>query len=1208
MTNIRIAIVVSSLLVGLGVFTVVSRTAWAQTGTGSVVGTARDAKQAVVPGAEVTVINEETNFAHTGVTNEVGIFKIGALPIGRYRATVEIKGFKKWVGTFELMAGQDVVINPVLEVGEITSVIEVTGASTPINTAGTEISNVKDFERIRDLPLNGRSISNLFDLTPGVEGGGNARVNGMKVGSLEITLDGTSLVDRFGGGIARIQPGLDIIQEFRIETVGSDARYSRPATVTMVTRSGTNDFHGSLFETHRNNTAGLVARRRDTAVNKDGSVNWPKLIRNEFGASAGGPVWLGKLYDGHDRTFWFFAYEGARQRESYYPYYPYTPTAAMWNGDLSNIIDSDGNKTTIYDPLTTDANGNRQAFPGNRIPASRISAIAKRLQKLTALPSNDSNPYVTWSNYETYQPMKTNADNFTTKVDHKLSTRDNLTARWTRSIRHYSVDGGVYGNPATAADGVGTSRNDAWVNNVSTTWTRTFSPRILSQFMVGVHRSNKTSGTLGDFTNWADQLGLPNPFGVSGWPTIWAGNFAFDGDNQKVEALTGIVAEENVSWNKGKHEIQFGARFRKEYNNVKEMQQAAGNHNFGGEWTGLYSPQDDSQLSFTGDGFADLLLGLPDYLANQYNRGFFYFRQNEVGLYVNDRWRITPRLTINMGLRWDKWTPYTEKYDRLDVVDINSIATKFEVVTPGSTKMEDIQGLPPSMLASYAKRGLTWTTADAIGYPSHLFRADNNNFGPRIGLAYQLNSKTVVRGGYGEYFWTMPLSQILQASRSNPPMNLNYENRPNDKNPTFNYTLISPPGENDYIGKATVDTVGVVDLPSGPQGGMIWDGRNWRDSRVQSWNFTVEREVMRDTSLRLSYLGQHGSGLEQRYSINQREGEYNYVARTKLLPPSNRELLRVNKDWNAAGLNKTGYSNSNGAQLEIERRFSKGLAFQFFYTYSRALNTTDSPGFSSGGSSINSAGAGGQVPEVGQIIGEPNLSYDQRLALVYFNSTTIPPHHVRYNGNFELPFGKGKRYLTDAHPVLNGFLGGWQVTFNGDWRSGLWLSPDTSLYSFGDPMISADQRPEFIWSGKRNRLWFRGWFDPTKATNVTGGDLAALVPVDRSQRVLRKVGSGFNNFVGQLLSNQTVRQTSITDMYNWSPRANIMGPGAWNTDLGIYKNFRFKEQATIRFKADFFNFFNHPNDVNPDALTGIQDLSRQTNDGRIIQFSLRIDW
>ena len=356
------------------------------------------------------------------------------LPLGQYRLTVELTGFKKWVGHFRRPGRAGHGGQPGPRGRRALGDRRGYGRCAVLNTVSSEIANVKDFERIRDLPLNGRSISNLFDLTPGVEGGGNARVNGLKVGSLEITLDGISLVDRFGGGIARIQPGLDTVQEFRIETTGSDARYSRPATVTLATRSGTNAVPRQRLrdasQQHRR-TGRPAARTLPVDARRDRRL-WPKLIRNEFGASAGGPVWLGKLYDGHDKTFWFFAYEGARQRESYYPYYTYTPTADMWNGDLSNIIDSDGDKTIIYDPLTTDAQGNRQPFPGNKIPASRISPFAKQLQAMTDLPTEQHQsvrgPGTTT---RSTSPGQTNANNYTTKVDHALSSRDNLSARWT---------------------------------------------------------------------------------------------------------------------------------------------------------------------------------------------------------------------------------------------------------------------------------------------------------------------------------------------------------------------------------------------------------------------------------------------------------------------------------------------------------------------------------------------------------------------------------------------------------------------------------------------------------------------------------------------------------------------------------------------------------------------------------------------------------
>src|SRR5207249_7698096 len=287
------------LSAGLIALPLLASMALAQTGTGTVSGTVRDPNRAVVPGADITITNSDTNVSRKTVSSDLGVYYFGAIPLSPYALTVELTGFKKWVGKFELQVGQDAVVDPVLQVGDIQTTVEVSGAAPPIPTETTDVSDVKDYQRIRQLPLDGRAISSLFNLTPGVEGGGNARVDGLKVGSLEVTIDGVSVVDRFGGGIDRVGPQLDTVQEFRIETVGSDARFSRPATVTLATRSGTNEFHGTLFETHRNNAGGLVARRRE-----DTGGNLPKVIRNEFGVSGGGPV----LFSRPSNLFWFGAY------------------------------------------------------------------------------------------------------------------------------------------------------------------------------------------------------------------------------------------------------------------------------------------------------------------------------------------------------------------------------------------------------------------------------------------------------------------------------------------------------------------------------------------------------------------------------------------------------------------------------------------------------------------------------------------------------------------------------------------------------------------------------------------------------------------------------------------------------------------------------------------------------------------------------------
>jgi hypothetical protein len=305
-----------------------------------------------------------------------------------------------------------------------------------------------------------------------------------------------------------------------------------------------------------------------------------------------------------------------------------------------------------------------------------------------------------------------------------------------------------------------------------------------------------------------------------------------------------------------------------------------------------------------------------------------------------------------------------------------------------------------------------------------------------------------------------------------------------------------------------------------------------------------------------------------------------------------------------------GYSNTQTLQAEVQRRYSNGLAFQWFYTWAHAMTTSDTGGFNFGSSGINSSGANTAfaVPENILIWGEPNLTDEQRLRLGYANSVEVPAHRIRWNGIYELPFGRGKRFGRDLSGVLNVLAGGWQVAFIGDWRSGLWSGVNGERYLFGDPTLSADERLEMNIFGRRQRLWFRGDFDPTLATDVDQSRLQALVPTDRSQRVLRPLGTQFDNRVSQTLADGTVRETPIVEMLNWNARNFFRGPGAWNQDFSIFKFISITEQVRTRITADFFNVFNHPVDLAPNDMTGLQDLSRQANDPRIIQFSLRVEW
>jgi hypothetical protein len=484
-----------------------------------------------------------------------------------------------------------------------------------------------------------------------------------------------------------------------------------------------------------------------------------------------------------------------------------------------------------------------------------------------------------------------------------------------------------------------------------------------------------------------------------------------------------------------------------------------------------------------------------------------------------------------------------------------------------------------------------------------LERAGNRNGGPFA------DEKTVVRAGYGEYFWTMPLSQILQASRSNPPLNLRFENPLGSFDGTDTFAMRTRPRPEFFVGRATVDTQGLVQLPTTARPMVPLDAFNWRDGRAQSWHFTIERELMRSTALRLSYIGDHARDLEQKFAVNPREAEFNYVARTGQNPPGARDLMRINRNWAFSNsTNHTGFSNAHSLQAEVERRYSNGLAFQWFYVFTRALTTTDAAGFTSGGGSINSTNGVSETPENIQLLGGGDFPYDQRLRLGYQNSTNIPAQRIRWNGIYDLPFGRGKKYGGSVPSALNHLIGGWQIATIGDWRGGLWSGISSGRYLFGDPTLTADQRLEMTFNRLPQRLWFRGDFNPTLATNVDQQALQRLVPLNQADRVVRQIGPSFNNRLPQTLANGSTRLTPIGDTVNWNARAFYRGPGSWNTDVAFFKQFQFGERYKARFTADFFNFFNHPVDVVPNATTGLQDLSRQANAPRIIQFSLRFEW
>jgi hypothetical protein len=1169
-------------------------TALAQTAVGGVKGTVKDPAAAVVPGATVTLLSTETNTSRKIESNGDGLYDFPDVPPGTYQLTVEKTGFKKWSGDLVLQVQQIAVVDANLVVGNTAETVDVTAITPVIATESSSLAGVADSARIREVPLNGMDITLLFQLIPGVEVGSySPHVNGLPAGAADVLQDGSSIYDRQRGGLPRINPGLDSIQEFSVD-MNSTAQYSHPSTITLVTKGGTNALHGSVFDKFRNNADGLRARMR-----QDGNTPAP-YKRNEFGASAGGPVLLPKLYNGKDKTFWFFSYQGNRIRQ-YQSVATDVPTQAMWNGDFSNLVDAQGNLYTIYDPNSTAPNGTRTAFPGNQIPGGLAGSnkLYQYLAANTPRPTNNVDPLAGVNYYATASNPQNN-NQYTGKIDHHITDRDYLSFRFSVSNSNaYNYLG--YG-PAAPNYAYNYTGDVEALYNGAISYTHTFSPNVINEFLFAGQRSVSTYGGGQDNTFWDAQLGLSNPLNESGWPTLTGGNvndnyegrFIWDSDNKSPAHLNMLIPEDNLTIVRGKHEIKVGARFSDERNNTRSAQQGQGRYGFNGDATALWDPVSQNPVSYTGNGQASMMLGLGNYYRVNYNRPYYYIRQAELGLYAQDSWKVTPRFTLNYGLRWDYWTPYNESSDRMFAMDMSKWQTTQQLITPGSHDVSTL-GIPGTLLTAYENAGMSFSTANQANYPSTLFNSDKGDFSPRFGAAFKLNDKTVLRGGYGMYYWTVPGAQMLLQQGLSAPMTLDYVAEPDYWHQINYYDVFSPPIPGERVGDPNMVDINSPQTVQGPFPFAPFD-KNWKNARAQEWNFTIEREISPMTSLRLSYIGNHGSQEMQSVQMNAQQSQYLYVTQTGQPLPANYANLRVNPFWDDLDYRTPiGYSNGNSLQINVERRSYKGLQFQWYYVFSRNLGNADaSQGYASQPGPI--------VPDAVTLPNGGTLA--QRQAEVYSNIAGIPKHEMNWNLIYDLPFGRGKFLGKNARGFLNQAIGNWQLATIGYWHTGQWLTPQNTttgnpylpnLQMVRNPILSGSQQKVINFQGTNQLLYFAGNFDPT-GTGLTNYQPALIIP-----------GPNQDGYVPvQLKSGTTVNVPY--DVYNSMGTNFIQGPRNWGMDASLFKTFKFTETKVLRFTADAFNVLNHPNDLNPNSTTGLIDLSQSANDPRIIQFSLRLDF
>ncbi len=817
----------------------------AQVSSAELSGTVLDVTGATLPGAKVTATNAGTNVARGTVSDATGNYVIPLLQPGDYVVTVEATGFKKLVQKgLSLQINQQAQLNLTLQLGQVSEEIQVTAQAPQLQSESSSLGTVVSEKLVNQLPLNGRNFIQLAVLSPGVTGVGFAASgtimsgtrpddrrpgteifsNGNREGSNNFLYDGVDNNERLTLSIV-LRPAVEAVREFKIQTnlYSADIGRNSGAVIDVITKSGTNQLHGSLFEFLRNSA--MDARNFFSPK----GTPFPSFRLNQFGGSFGGPVIIPKLYNGKDKTFFFADYEGYR-RASQSIILGNVPTALMRRGDFSEAA-------AVYDPLTTRANPSgsgfiRTQFPGNQIPASRFDPKTALL--INAYPTPTSAARL--NNYLTNLIQKQSWNQGDIRVDHLASSKDSFFARYSIQNTETVVPSTLppatlpgLSKPINLGDEgsfAGTAFQPA--QHAVASYVRVISPRLVNEFRAGYSRFRadytadqyEPGGALGNKFGIANSNATPNE---QNFPIFSPSNYFGIGQTRSLpifrrENMFQYV--DNVSMTLGKHTLKFGGDFRRRQLTVYQTNMGNGRFNFSPAFT-------DSRQGSGGDTMATFLLGYPNLTGHDYTFNWPGERGSEVGLYVADDWRITRKLTLNLGLRWDYYSPFSEVANRW--ANFNVRTAKIDIA--GVNGADKYVGVKP-----YYK-----------------------NFGPRVGFAYQLLTHTVVRGGFGLFY--------------NPGGNEGSSLRL-FRNIPFGSTINITPGDIN-VGLRVSDGFPALQSPNfadanRPFGGVSAVAADFRPSLAEQFNLTVEHEIAPwALVIRAAAVGNLGRRLYNVYDANQ---------------------------------------------------------------------------------------------------------------------------------------------------------------------------------------------------------------------------------------------------------------------------------------------------------------------------------------------------
>jgi hypothetical protein len=1155
-----------------------SSLALAQRDLGTVTGTITDASGAAVPNAKITIREDATGVSYDTVSNETGNFTRPALTPGTYTVSASAAGFQKSQESNVIVTpGEPVAVNLALKIGNASETVEVTASAPLLQTESPSISQNLTSAQVSELPLGGqRTFTFLARLSPAVVPaengardslGGGFSANGVRsTGENNFLLNGVdnnvNVIDFINQTSFVIGPSVEAIGDMQIITNGASAEYGRAAggIVDLTLKSGTNQVHGVVFEVLQNTL--LDANRWEN--NRTGLAR-PIVKQNQFGGAAGGPIIKNKL-------FMFGDYQGTRiatsggviQNLGYGGSYT-IPSSAERTGNFAGF-------QPIFDPTTTVCTSGcvagsltalpgasptytRTPYAGNQITPTQIDPVAAKLAAL--FPGTNHNGvtagglFPAVNDYVFQSPGKLNQDQGDGRVDYHLNDANSIfgSISWTNTQKNSVVpfpgalDGGNFN---------GNSEQDLGRNG-NLSWSHIFSPSLVNEARVGFSRlvTARTGANANTDEYKAFGIGGYDPTTTlnGGLPYISLGRYSeIGGENwlPTKEYNNEWDLIDNVTLNRGTHSIKMGVEFRELHFPFFQVPEPHGELDFARTET-AYPQTTAANGPYTtansGDEFASFLLGAID--SDQISTTNFISstKQGYAG-YVQDNWKATRKLTLNLGLRWELFSPIGEQFGRQSNFDLQNL-TLYIPAGPNSTA-----ALPPNFNAPATINGVTYPalfktpiTISRGQVNSYLIRWDKHDFGPRMGFAYNVKEKTVIRGFYG----------IFYGGEENQGGNPNRgESAPFNESPQFN----RPNGVNQFQPDplmANGSPIGglSVGFPANPFNGAPVSSLAFRElaqdfdnGMVQEWNLSVQHELPGQMALEVGFLGNHQS--HQLYQPDQNTGQLVFTANPAITSTSTRPYPDIG---GISGTASFGFGNYDAMTAKLSKRLSDGLTFQVAYTYGHALADT--------GTTLSGATGFYQVDNANTALSYSSAAWDIR-------------HNLVSSFNYDLPYGKGKRYGANMNKVVNAALGNWQVNGILSLRTG---QPFT-LTSSGCLVVNGGCGPELI-TGSANAAP-PGGRNPSEWFNV----------------------ANFGATGTQGLSEGNVGLQSNT------------GPPTRTLDFSIFKDFAFTERFKLEFRAEGTNVANTPQFSTPSNSQTSGNFgaitSTQSGSERHFQFQLRM--